>query len=54
MVPGARTIAIGPLDRALCPAVSIVPVQLLAWRLASRHGREPGAYYRATKVTTHE
>ena len=51
---GARTIAIGPLDRALSPAVSIVPIQLLAWRLAARRGREPGAYYRATKVTTHE
>ncbi|MGZ8618680.1 MAG: hypothetical protein ACXWYE_02155, partial [Actinomycetota bacterium] len=53
-VSGARTIATGPLDRALCPAVSIVPIQLLAWRLAARHGREPGAYYRASKVTTHE
>jgi len=53
-IRGARTIATGPLDRALCPAVAIVPIQLLAWRLAARHGREPGAYYRATKVTTHE
>jgi len=53
-VPGARTISTGPLDRALRPAVSIVPIQLLAWRLAVRRGREPGAYYRATKVTTHE
>ena len=31
----SRTIAIGPLDRALCPAVSIVPAQLLAWRLSA-------------------
>ena len=53
-MPGARTIATGSLDRALSPAVSIIPIQLLAWRLAARHGREPGAYYRATKVTTHE
>jgi glutamine---fructose-6-phosphate transaminase (isomerizing) len=53
-LPGARTITTGRLDRALCPAVSIVPIQLLAWRLAARRGREPGAYYRATKVTTHE
>ena len=53
-VPGARSIATARLDRAVCPAVSIVPIQLLAWRLAARHGREPGAYYRATKVTTHE
>ena len=51
---GARSIATGPLDRALCPAVSIVPIQLLAWRLAARHGREPGSYYRASKVTTRE
>lgn len=53
-VSGARSIATGPMDRALCPAVSIVPIQLLAWRLAGRHGREPGSYYRASKVTTHE
>jgi glucosamine--fructose-6-phosphate aminotransferase (isomerizing) len=53
-LPGARTIATSPLDRALCPAVSIVPIQLLAWRLAARRGRRPGSYYRATKVTTHE
>jgi len=53
-VSGARSIATGPMDRALCPAVSIVPIQLLAWRLAARHGREPGSYYRASKVTTHE
>ena len=42
------------LDRALAPAVSIVPSQLLAWRLAALHGRRPGAYYRALKVTTRE
>jgi glucosamine--fructose-6-phosphate aminotransferase (isomerizing) len=54
VVSGARTIAIGPQDRAVRPAASIVPIQLLAWRLAVRRGREPGAYYRATKVTTHE
>jgi fructoselysine-6-P-deglycase FrlB-like protein len=53
-IPGARVIATGRLDRALWSAVSIVPIQLLAWRLAARHGREPGAYYRASKVTTHE
>jgi glucosamine--fructose-6-phosphate aminotransferase (isomerizing) len=47
-------IATGPLDRALAPAVSVLPAQLLAWRLASSQGREPGAYYRATKVTTRE
>ena len=53
-LPGARALTTGTFDRALSPAVSIVPIQLLAWRLAARHGREPGAYYRAAKVTTHE
>ena len=54
--PESRTMQVttGPLDRGLRPAVSIVPCQLLAWRLAAVRGREPGAYYRATKVTTHE
>ncbi len=53
-LPGARALTTGTFDRALSPAVSIVPIQLLAWRLTARHGREPGAYYRAAKVTTHE
>jgi hypothetical protein len=35
-------------------AVSIVPVQLLAWKLAQTHGRTPGEYTRASKVTTRE
>jgi glucosamine--fructose-6-phosphate aminotransferase (isomerizing) len=47
-------IAIGPLDRALAPAVSIVPAQLLAWKLAVLQGRPPGSYVRASKVTTRE
>ena len=50
----AMHVTTGPLDRELCPAASILPCQLLAWRLAAVRGREPGAYYRATKVTTHE
>lgn len=45
---------IGPLDRTLAPAASIVPAQLLAWRLSILRGRSPGAYYRAAKVTTRE
>jgi glucosamine--fructose-6-phosphate aminotransferase (isomerizing) len=44
----------GALDRAIAPAVSVLPAQLLAWRLATIRGREPGAYYRASKVTTRE
>ncbi len=47
-------IAIGPLDRALAPAVSILPAQLLAWKLAVLQGRPPGSYVRASKVTTRE
>jgi glucosamine 6-phosphate synthetase-like amidotransferase/phosphosugar isomerase protein len=35
-------------------AVSIIPVQLLAWKLAVSSGRTPGAYTRASKVTTRE
>lgn len=53
-VRGVETIAIGDLDRALAPAVSIVPAQLLARELAIARGRDPGAYIRATKVTTRE
>ena len=45
---------VGALDRALAPAVSVLPCQLLAWRLATTSGREPGAFHRATKVTTDE
>jgi glucosamine 6-phosphate synthetase-like amidotransferase/phosphosugar isomerase protein len=51
---GARAVATGYQDRALMPAVSIVPVQLLAWRLARTLGRTPGQYTRASKVTTRE
>ncbi len=53
-LPGVETVAIGDLDRLLAPAASIVPVQLLAWTLASAHGRVPGTYVHAAKVTTHE
>jgi glucosamine--fructose-6-phosphate aminotransferase (isomerizing) len=53
-VAGATVIQLGALDRAIAPAVSIVPAQLIAWRLAARSGREPGSYYRASKVTTRE
>jgi glucosamine--fructose-6-phosphate aminotransferase (isomerizing) len=51
---GASRIEIGGLARTIAPAVSILPVQLLAWKLATLRGREPGAYVRASKVTTHE
>jgi glucosamine--fructose-6-phosphate aminotransferase (isomerizing) len=51
---GASRIEIGRLARSIAPAVSILPVQLLAWQLAILRGREPGTYVRASKVTTHE
>ncbi len=51
---GALTISVAPVDRLLGSAVSIVPIQLLARRLAAELGRAPGTYTRASKVTTRE
>ena len=51
---GALRVDIGDLAGPLAPAASIVPAQLLAWCLAGRRGRRPGAYERASKVTTVE
>ena len=51
---GARPVETGYLDRALISAVSILPVQLLAWKLAQTRGRTPGQYTRASKITTRE
>jgi glucosamine--fructose-6-phosphate aminotransferase (isomerizing) len=51
---GAFAVEIGSHDRALASAVSIVPIQLLAWRLSADRGRMPGAFTRALKVTTRE
>ena len=51
---GALGVRIPPVDRLLSPAVSIVPIQLLAWRLANARGRIPGVYTRVSKVTTRE
>ncbi|HEY3214080.1 MAG TPA: SIS domain-containing protein [Actinomycetota bacterium] len=51
---GALGVRIPSVDRLLSSAVSIVPIQLLAWRLANTRGRVPGAYTRASKVTTRE
>jgi glucosamine--fructose-6-phosphate aminotransferase (isomerizing) len=53
-VEGTLGVGIGELDRGLAPAVSLVPVQLLARRLALLRGRLPGTYLRATKVTSRE
>ncbi len=51
---GVLRIDVGAQDRMLAPAVSILPAQLLAWQLAVLHGRPPGSYVRASKVTTRE
>jgi glucosamine--fructose-6-phosphate aminotransferase (isomerizing) len=51
---GAHSVEIGDHDRALAAAVSIVPIQLVAWRLSADRGRTPGTLTRAMKVTTHE
>jgi glucosamine--fructose-6-phosphate aminotransferase (isomerizing) len=51
---GVMRIDIGAQDRLLASAVSILPAQLLAWRLAVERGRPPGSYLRASKVTTRE
>jgi len=53
-VSGVTSIEVGSIPRALAPAVSIVPSQLLAWRLAVIRGRDPGSYVQASKVTTRE
>ena len=51
---GALGIRLAPVDRLLSSAVSVVPIQLLARRLATAQGRTPGVYTRASKVTTRE
>jgi glutamine---fructose-6-phosphate transaminase (isomerizing) len=51
---GEGSFGIGAIDRSIAPAVSIVPIQLLAHRLAIVHGREPGLYVHAAKVTIRE
>jgi len=48
------TVSLGRLDPLLAPAASVVPAQLLAWRLAVLNGRQPAAYVHASKVTTRE
>jgi glutamine---fructose-6-phosphate transaminase (isomerizing) len=51
---GVWGVEIGELDRSLAPAVSVIPIQLLAWQVAQDRGRRPGTMTRATKVTTRE
>jgi glutamine---fructose-6-phosphate transaminase (isomerizing) len=51
---GALWVEVDRVDRTVAPAVSVIPAQLLAWRLAVERGRTPGVLTRATKVTTRE
>jgi len=53
-VTGAETISLGSVDRTLASAPALVPIQLLAWRLAVDRGFHPGTYTRASKITKHE
>ena len=48
------SIAIDELHPLLAPAVAVIPLQLLAWRLAAEAGRDPSRMTRASKVTTTE
>ena len=51
---GVLGLATGDVERTVAPAVSVVPAQLLAWRLAVHRGRSPGSFVHATKVTARE
>jgi glucosamine--fructose-6-phosphate aminotransferase (isomerizing) len=50
----AGAVAIGDVHPVLAPAVAVIPLQLLAWRIAREKGRDPGRFMLATKVTTRE
>ena len=52
--PGAEHVGIDRLTPGLLPAVAVIPLQLLAWRLSVRSGSIPGRLTIATKVTTRE
>lgn len=51
---GARFIAIGDIHRSLAPSVAAIPLQLLAWRIATARARRPGEFTRGSKITTRE
>ena len=64
---GAEVLLVGPrgedvgawfdiaeASRLLSPTLSVMPAQLLAWRLALDRGLEPGTFTVATKTTTRE
>ncbi len=50
----SASVTVGRLDPVIGPAAAIVPIQLLAWRLALNRGFNPGSYIRASKVTRRE
>ena len=51
---GTKIVTVPDVGRALGPALSVVPSQLLAWRLALDQGLSPGELQVASKVTTRE
>ncbi len=51
---GAEVVRLGRLDPSLAPAVAVIPMQLLAWRLSSERGFDPTRLRIATKVTSRE
>lgn len=54
--PGKRTLnlRLPVLEELYSPLVEIVPIQLLAWRLAVEKGLQPGTFDQAGKVTLYE
>jgi glutamine---fructose-6-phosphate transaminase (isomerizing) len=54
MPAGILPLDVPPVSRALAPALSVIPLQLLAWRTSVRSGLAPGRLHIAAKVTTHE
>ncbi len=50
----SETLAIGAVDTLLAPAVAVIPMQLLAWALATTRGLDPTELRVAAKVTTRE
>jgi glucosamine--fructose-6-phosphate aminotransferase (isomerizing) len=49
-----RTMGLGAVGPALAPAVAVIPMQLLAWRLSVERGLDPTRLQVASKVTMRE
>jgi fructoselysine-6-P-deglycase FrlB-like protein len=54
MGTGIPSIQVASFPSYLCPIVGLVPVQLLAYKLAERQGYTPGTVRYITKVITSE